>query len=235
MPMIPRPDYMSPLEWIEWHKWNILIRTWLTKLDSNKHGLPHPRPRVNRKLIFNSTTSTSSPLLINIVFICIVPLKHHHHQYIQHRCRRKKVSKVNPFLALFCSLPNSKPKMQNITHFRGAAQTGKLSPKKRLEQKNRHLPTQNLGHAAMWHSQLTRDDARANAHCRHFNNFVANVIRQGATIDEDAAELIDATLAGINETLKEETVYMRWVVDYYYDETVERWKEVGKKETTYSG
>ena len=87
----------------------------------------------------------------------------------------------------------------------------------------------------MWHSQLTRDDARANAHCRHFNNFVANVIRQGATIDEDAAELIDATLAGINETLKEETVYMRWVVDYYYYETVERWKEVGKKETTYSG
>ena len=46
------------------------------------------------------------------------------------------------------------------------------------------------------------------------------MIRQGATIDEDAAELIDATLAGINETLKEETVYMRWVVGYY--ETVER-------------
>ena len=42
---------------------------------------------------------------------------------------------------------------------------------------------------------------------------MANVIRQGATIDEDAAELIDATLAGINETLKEETVYMRWVVE----------------------
>ena len=234
MPMIPRPDYMSPLEWIEWHKWNILIRTWLTKLDSNKHGLPHPRPRVNRKLIFNSTTSTSSPLLINIVFICIVPLKHHHHQYIQHRCRRKKVSKVNPFLALFLT-SEFKTKNAKYHPFPGRCSNWNFHQKKTWT-KNWHLPTQNLGHAAMWHSQLTRDDARANAHCRHFNNFVANVIRQGATIDEDAAELIDATLAGINETLKEETVYMRWVVDYYYYyETVERWKEVGKKETTYSG
>ena len=66
-------------------------------------------------------------------------------------------------------------------------------------------------------SQLTRDDAGANAHCRHFDNFVANVIRQRSAIDEDAAELIDATLAGINETLKEETVYIWWVVDYYDD------------------
>ena len=110
----------------------------------------------------------------------------------------------------------------------------KLELEKKSHQKNlnneKNLPTQNLGDTAVRDSQLTRDYAGANAHCRHFDNFVANVIRQRSAIDEDAAELIDATLAGINETLKEETVYIWWVVDYYDDGQRNR----KKKETTYS-
>ena len=52
----------------------------------------------------------------------------------------------------------------------------------------------------MRNAKLTRNDARTDSHGGHFDDLVANVIWKRTTIDEDTAELVDSTLAGIDKS-----------------------------------
>lgn len=54
---------------------------------------------------------------------------------------------------------------------------------------------QYLGHTAMRNSQLSRYHTGPYSAGRHFNYLQAYVVGQWATVDEDAAQLIDASLA----------------------------------------
>lgn len=57
------------------------------------------------------------------------------------------------------------------------------------------VAAQNLGHAAVGHAQLAGDDARPDPVVRHLHDLVPNVVGERPAVDEDAAKLVDPTLA----------------------------------------
>lgn len=64
----------------------------------------------------------------------------------------------------------------------------------------KNLPTKNLRYTAVRNAKLSGNDARTNSHRGHFDDLVANMVWKRSTIDEDAAQLVDAALAGIDES-----------------------------------
>ena len=56
-------------------------------------------------------------------------------------------------------------------------------------------PCEYFGDAAVADEKLPRDVARPHAHQRQLHNPAAHVVRQRATVHEDAAELVDSSLA----------------------------------------
>lgn len=56
------------------------------------------------------------------------------------------------------------------------------------------VSVENFGDAAVRHPELTRDDAGADAGSGHLDDLQANVVGERTTVDEDAPELVDATL-----------------------------------------
>lgn len=63
------------------------------------------------------------------------------------------------------------------------------------------VSVQDLRHTAVGDAQLAGNHTGTNSTGRHFHDLQANVIGQRATVDEDAPELVDATLScdGVNE------------------------------------
>lgn len=57
------------------------------------------------------------------------------------------------------------------------------------------VAAENLGNTAMGDTQLAGDDTGPNAMVGHLHYLVADVVRQGSTIDEDPTKLIDPALA----------------------------------------
>lgn len=57
------------------------------------------------------------------------------------------------------------------------------------------IATENLGDAAVRHTQLAGDDTGPNTVVGHLHYLVADVVRQGSPVDEDPAKLIDPALA----------------------------------------
>lgn len=57
------------------------------------------------------------------------------------------------------------------------------------------VSAQDLGHAAVRDSQLSRDYAGSDAVVGHLHYLVSDVIGQGPPVDEHTAELVDPTLA----------------------------------------
>jgi hypothetical protein len=49
-------------------------------------------------------------------------------------------------------------------------------------------------------AKLARNDARTDSHRGHFDDLVADVVRKRTTVDEHAAQLVDAALTGIDES-----------------------------------
>ena len=56
------------------------------------------------------------------------------------------------------------------------------------------VAVEDLGHAAVGHSQLTGDDTRPDTGGGQFDDLEADVIGQRAAVDEHSAQLIDAAL-----------------------------------------
>lgn len=57
------------------------------------------------------------------------------------------------------------------------------------------VPVEDLGHAAVRHAELPRNDARPHAGRRHFHDLEPDVVGKRAAVDEHAAQLVHAALS----------------------------------------